>query len=150
MRRLAIGKLTRLREPADFLKAWAGIGRHGAMQVALIEDGRALYVMRRSSQGASLTCWCRAELGRALNHSDDVRGAEKVVVLSHRLWQRHYAGSRDVVGRRLPTREARYTIVGVMQRASTIRQVSITGVLPDRSKDHSARLRSMRLICLAE
>ena len=39
-------------------------------------------------------------LGRPLTPADDVDGAEKVVVISHGLWQRRYGGSRDVIGRR--------------------------------------------------
>jgi hypothetical protein len=40
-------------------------------------------------------------LGRALRFSDDVIGAESVLVITHWLWQRRYGSSRDVIGRRL-------------------------------------------------
>src|SRR5918994_1893280 len=36
--------------------------------------------------------------GRLLNDSDDRADAPRVVVVSHRLWQRQYGGSREVVG----------------------------------------------------
>jgi putative ABC transport system permease protein len=105
----AVAKASRLLENV------AGVGRHGASQVALIEDGRALYVNEALVTGGFFeVLGVKPQLGRALNRADDVRGAETVVVISHRLWRRHYAGSRDVVGRRLPIREARFTIVGVM------------------------------------
>lgn len=105
----AVARTSRLLEKV------AGVGRHGASQVALIEDGRALYVNEALVTGDFFAVLgVNPHLGRALNRADDVRGAETVVVISHRLWRRHYAGSRDVVGQRLPIREARLTIVGVM------------------------------------
>ncbi|MBX3738651.1 MAG: ABC transporter permease [Candidatus Didemnitutus sp.] len=53
-------------------------------------------------------------LGRALLPSDGAPGAPLVVLLSHKVWQHHYAGALDVVGRsvRLNTQPA--TIIGVM------------------------------------
>ena len=105
----AVAKASRL------LDSVAGIGRHGALQAALIEDGRASYVNEALVTGGFFeVLGVEPALGRALNRADDVRGAETVVVISHRLWQRHYARSRDVVGRSLPIGEARFTIVGVM------------------------------------
>lgn len=93
----------------------AGVGRHGALQAALIENGRAFYVNEALVTGGFFeVLGVEPHLGRALNRADDVRGSEIVVVISHRLWQRHYGGAHDVVGRRLPIREARFTIVGVM------------------------------------
>ena len=53
-------------------------------------------------------------LGRALRRSDDVTGAENALVITHRLWQRRYGGSRDVIGRRLIVNEHPFAIVGVM------------------------------------
>lgn len=55
-------------------------------------------------------------LGRALRPEDDVIGAERVMLLSHAAWQRHFAGDERVIGRRLTSVifGATYTIVGVM------------------------------------
>jgi putative ABC transport system permease protein len=53
-------------------------------------------------------------LGRALRPADDVVGADDVLVITHRLWQRRYGGSHDVIGRRLVVGERAFTIVGVM------------------------------------
>jgi predicted permease len=53
-------------------------------------------------------------LGRTLAPRDDVAGAENVLVITHRLWQRRYGGSPDVIGRRLLVREQPFTVVGVM------------------------------------
>ena len=58
----------------------------------------------------------RPVLGRALRRDDDVRGAEPVVVLSHRAWQDRFGGSVNVLGERITLHEAglSYTVVGVM------------------------------------
>ncbi len=55
-------------------------------------------------------------LGRALRLEDDVIGAERVMVLSHAAWRRHFGGDRRVIGRSLKSVifGATYTIVGVM------------------------------------
>ena len=55
----------------------------------------------------------RPFLGRTLNRSDDT-GSERVLVITHGLWQRRYGGAVDVIGRRLTINEQRFTIVGVM------------------------------------
>ena len=58
----------------------------------------------------------RPLLGRALEPSDDVRGAAPVVVLSHGAWQRRFGGDPAVIGRRVVMHAdgIPYTVVGVM------------------------------------
>src|SRR5262245_44125224 len=62
-------------------------------------------------------------LGRLLVASDDDRGAAKVIVLSHRMWQREFGGDTGIVGRNITLRGLQYTIVGVTPE-------SFTGVVP--------------------
>lgn len=52
-------------------------------------------------------------LGRFLDDSDGPGGAGSAVI-AHDLWQSHFAGASDVVGRALRVEDAVYTIVGVM------------------------------------
>jgi putative ABC transport system permease protein len=55
-------------------------------------------------------------LGRVFTPADDVRGGGPggpVAVISHRLWQRRFAGAPDVVGRALVIERVPFTIVGV-------------------------------------
>lgn len=61
----------------------------------------------------------RPVIGRALRVDDDVRGAERVAVLSYAGWQRFFGGDSGVVGRRMLLHfdGTPYTIVGVMPRA---------------------------------
>ena len=62
-------------------------------------------------------------LGRLLVPSDDDPGAERVVVIAHRMWQREFGGDPAVAGRTLTLRGLPYTIAGVAP-------ASFTGVVP--------------------
>ncbi len=100
---------------SHLLEAVAGVGRHGASQVTIIEDGSAYYLDEAFVTGGFFeVLGVQPRLGRALTRADDRTGAENVVVISHRLWQRRYAGSPQAVGRRLPVEGRPFTIVGVM------------------------------------
>ena len=57
-----------------------------------------------------------AAQGRMLTPADDTGGAADgpVVVISHRFWQRHFAGAPDVIGRSLTLQRVPFTVVGVM------------------------------------
>jgi predicted permease len=63
------------------------------------------------------------ELGRLLVPADDDPGAARVVVLSHRMWQRDFGGDAGIVGKTLTLRGLQYTIAGVAP-------ASFTGVVP--------------------
>ena len=63
------------------------------------------------------------ELGRLLVPSDDDPGAARVVVLSHRMWQREFGGDPAIVNKTLTIRGQAYTIAGVAP-------ASFTGVVP--------------------
>ena len=59
-------------------------------------------------------------LGRLLVPSDDEPGAAKVVVLSHRMWQREFGGDAAIVGKNLTLRGQQYAIVGVAPESFTV------------------------------
>ena len=54
--------------------------------------------------------------GRVFLPEEDEPGKEHEVVLSHRLWQRRYAGDRKIVGQSVLLNGEPYTVVGVMPR----------------------------------
>jgi predicted permease len=58
-------------------------------------------------------------LGRLLVPSDDEPGAERVVVLSHRMWQREFGGDPAIAGKPITLRGLQYSIVGVAPEAFT-------------------------------
>lgn len=62
-------------------------------------------------------------LGRLLVPLDDEPGAARVIVLSHRMWQREFGGDAAIVGKNLTLRGQPYSIVGVAPE-------SFTGVVP--------------------
>jgi macrolide transport system ATP-binding/permease protein len=65
----------------------------------------------------------RPFLGRMLQPPDDGPDAERVVVISHRLWRADFGSDPAVVGKSLQLRGQPYTIVGVAP-------ASFTGVIP--------------------
>jgi predicted permease len=52
--------------------------------------------------------------GRAFTREEDLPNAEPVVVMSHELWQRNFAGDPAIVGRQLHINGRSRTVVGVM------------------------------------
>ena len=62
-------------------------------------------------------------LGRLLVPADDAPGAERVLVISHRMWVSDFGSDRGVIGRSLHLRGQPYRIVGVAPPA-------FTGVIP--------------------
>ena len=52
-------------------------------------------------------------LGRTFLPEEDAPGKDKVVVLSHPLWQRVFGGAADVLGRSLQLNGEPYTVIGV-------------------------------------
>ncbi len=53
-------------------------------------------------------------LGRTLRPEDQGPGGERVLVLSHALWQRRFGGDPAVLGRSVALDDEPYTIIGVM------------------------------------
>lgn len=53
-------------------------------------------------------------LGRTILPDDDKPEANKVVVLSHKLWQQRYGGEADILGRELLLSGEKHTVIGVM------------------------------------
>jgi putative ABC transport system permease protein len=99
------------------LEQVAGVSYSGAGRDVALENGEAHYIQTVSVTGTFFpTLGVKPIHGRALEPGDDRAGADKVMVISHGLWQRRYGGARDVVGRRLTLRRQPFTIVGVMPR----------------------------------
>ncbi len=53
-------------------------------------------------------------LGRVFTPEDAQAGRDDVVMLSHKMWQRRYAGKADVIGQKLMISGRSHTIIGVM------------------------------------
>jgi putative ABC transport system permease protein len=53
-------------------------------------------------------------LGRAIAPEENVQGNDRVIVLSHGLWQRRFGGERNIIGREIQVDGANRTVIGVM------------------------------------
>jgi putative ABC transport system permease protein len=65
----------------------------------------------------------RPQLGRGFSAADDVRGAPRVVVLSHELWSRRYGGDESIAGRTIRMSGQDFEVIGVMPPRSRMREV---------------------------
>ena len=88
-------------------------------------SGRSLTISDRTSEPerylGSTISWNLFELrgtpptiGRNFTPDDDRPGAEPVVLLSHDIWQRRYAGDASIVGRAVSIDGRPHTVVGAM------------------------------------
>jgi putative ABC transport system permease protein len=55
-------------------------------------------------------------LGRRFNSSEEVAGADGVVVVSHGFWERRFGGDSSLLGKTLQLNGRKHTIVGIMPR----------------------------------
>lgn len=60
------------------------------------------------------TLGVRPLLGREFTPQDDVRGAPRVVVLSHELWSRRFGRDASIVGRTIRMSDLEFEVIGVM------------------------------------
>jgi putative ABC transport system permease protein len=70
------------------------------------------------------------KLGRTFTPAEDKPGAPGVVLISHSLWQRHFSGSGDVLGKPITLDNQTYSIIGVMPPGIEILQQSPDVFLP--------------------
>ena len=100
-------------------QAFTGVFAWSAAQFNLspggeVRNAQGLYVTGGFFQYLGVT----PVLGRVLNEQDDSASCESpVAVLSHAFWQREFAGSRDVIGRKLSLDGQSFPVIGVTQPA---------------------------------
>ncbi len=104
-------------EVSRAFEAIAGVAYYGAAEMALIDKEVSL-----STTGTLVTgdlfplLGVAPEIGRTLRPSDDLPGADPVMVIGHGLWQRYFGGDESVVGHRLDWNGTTFSVVGVMPR----------------------------------
>jgi len=59
------------------------------------------------------------ELGRVFTATEEIPGNDRVVVISHDLWQDRFGGDPAVVGRKIRSGQENYEIIGVLPSAAT-------------------------------
>jgi putative ABC transport system permease protein len=106
----------------DFLEYRAQSRSFESLQ-AVTEEGGVLsepgnppqsYHMEHASAGIFSMLHAQPVLGRGFRPSDELAGAEPVLVIAYGVWQERYAHSADVIGRKVRVNGKPTTIVGVM------------------------------------
>ena len=93
----------------------AAVGYNEPSQSEIVDETSAAYINTARVSGDFFdVLGVRPFLGRTLDRADDTTGSERVLVITHGLWQRRYGSAVDVIGRRLTINDQRFTIVGVM------------------------------------
>ncbi len=104
-----------IRETSRVFAKAAAVGYNEPSQVEVSDDSSAEFVYTVRVTGDFFeVLGVRPLLGRVLTRNDDTAGSERVLVITHGLWQRRYGGALDVIGRRLTVAGQRFVIVGVM------------------------------------
>lgn len=79
-------------------------------------DSPLLLEGRNVSAGFFATLGVTPVAGRAFHAQDDKPGADPVAMISYRLWQERFGGSREAVGTAFTLDQKSYTLVGVLPR----------------------------------
>jgi predicted permease len=102
------------RDYRDRNTAFSGLAAYTITPLSLNLDGRSQRVMGGIASGNYFQVMgTRAEIGRPLQPSDDVSGAEPVGFLSHAAWRKRLGSDPGVVGRSLLVNGKPVTVVGV-------------------------------------
>jgi putative ABC transport system permease protein len=87
--------------------------RHSDMNIEEGESSERISVTEATASMFSLTN-DGPLLGRVFRPDEDQPGGEKVAVISHRLWQHRYQGSRQIINKQIRMNGHFYTVIGVM------------------------------------
>ena len=114
----------------------AGLAAYAYWSANLAGDGETERLQgARMSANAFDVLGLTPAAGRLLTVSDDRPDAPKVVVISHRLWQRRFAGAIDIIGAPARINAEPYLIVGVLpvQFPLPLSDIDVvTALVPDR------------------
>jgi putative ABC transport system permease protein len=99
---LTLAEVTQFQSQSSAVTQVAYHTFRGAGREAFRTDDRALQLDIAQVSGNWFdVLGARSALGRPFRSEDDTRGSPPVLVLSHRAWQRHFAGDSGVIGRRI-------------------------------------------------
>jgi predicted permease len=123
-------------------RTFVDIGILAERTLDLVDEGVAQSVdVAVSTPGALHALGVTPFLGRTFLEEEDRPGsAGDKAILSYELWQSRYGGDRRIIGRRLRTPMADYTVVGVMPRGyayprRTQLWIPLQGFLKNSNKD---------------
>ena len=84
----------------------------------------------RASAGLFPALGVPPELGRVYTGREDLPNMEQMVVLSHELWQRVFAGERNVLGQRIQVDGVDRTVIGVMPAGFDVAEERVEAWVP--------------------
>ncbi|MDR3676953.1 MAG: ABC transporter permease [Acidobacteriota bacterium] len=99
------------RENHSFTQAAAFVEDH---LVLTLTEGAEYVPSRYASADFFSVLGVQLALGRAFLPEEDQQGGRPVVIISHQLWQRHFSGSLQVLGKAVTLNRKAYTVVGVL------------------------------------
>ncbi len=96
-------------------RSWTSMAAFATWSPTLIGTGDAerlegMHVTARFFE----TLGIRPALGRDFRPEEDARGANRVVILTHAMWQRRFGGDRDVIGKHISLDGVDEEIIGVL------------------------------------
>jgi putative ABC transport system permease protein len=107
------------RDLRDAASSFTGVAAvPSAMQPAVWTDGSSNVPLAAVGASGNLfdVLGARPMIGRTLAPDDDRRGAARVIVLGHGVWEREFGGDRSVLGRHVELNGTAFTVVGVMPK----------------------------------
>jgi predicted permease len=108
-----------------------GLAAYGYWTASLATDGvTERFQGARMSANAFDVLGATAAAGRLLRDDDDRPGADRVVVISHRLWRDHFGAATAIAGRRVRINAEPYTVVGVLPSGFSLPLRDIDVVTP--------------------
>ncbi|MCK9487937.1 MAG: ABC transporter permease [Xanthomonadales bacterium] len=102
-------------ERREQVTAFQDIGLYTGISLNLASDGAPQRLSGvRASASLFSTLQVAPLLGRTFSADEDQPGRDRVLVLSHGLWQSRFAGAADVIGRPVRVNGHDYRVIGVM------------------------------------
>lgn len=99
----------------DSLRSFASLTAISSRSFTLTTGGEPEQIpLLGVTPGAFATFGVRPLLGRAFTPADDVRGAPRVVLLSHELWSRRFGRDESILGRTIRMSDTDFEVIGVM------------------------------------
>jgi putative ABC transport system permease protein len=99
----------------DQVQAYEGVTAFSNSAFTLRDGGASTWFLATVASAEFFdVLGARPLLGRTFHDGEDRPGAERVMVLSHGLWQQEFGGDPSVVGRRVLLDGRQTTVVGVM------------------------------------
>lgn len=107
---------------ADFLdwkaqgRSFAGMAAMYFFSVTLSGQGPPEHLKVVGISASGFKVWgIDTVLGRDFSDADDQPGANRVIILTHGIWQRKFGGDPTILGKTLVLDDQQYTIIGVLQ-----------------------------------